>query len=162
MKWNDLTHLSRHPNEYAWCGMFEKDSVLFLWKKTSAFINTLRPKQNGRHFADDIVMFISMNENFWILNKISLTYVPYGAIDNMAALTNLTNAGAPSGLSLLAGCYNRLSGVLYVFGTENVIYFNPYFIYLHCGILTYQFYNPNDFVESNAPPPPPKKKKKRR
>ena len=32
---------------------------------------------------------ISLNENFWILNKISLKYVPLGVIDNMAALVQI-------------------------------------------------------------------------
>ena len=33
------------------------------------FINTLRPRQNGRHFADDIFNCIHLNENVWMLNK---------------------------------------------------------------------------------------------
>ena len=33
-------------------------------------------------FADDIFRCIFLNENFWISNKISLKYVPYGLIDN--------------------------------------------------------------------------------
>ena len=51
--------------------------------------STLRPRQNGHHFADDIFKCISLNENFWILNKIPLKYVPYGLIDNMAALVQI-------------------------------------------------------------------------
>ena len=51
-----------------------------------ALFNTLGPRQNSRHFAGDIFKCISMNENFWILNKISLRYVAQGLIDNMAAL----------------------------------------------------------------------------
>ena len=35
-------------------------------------LNTLRPRQNGRHFPDDIFTCIFLNENFWILNNISL------------------------------------------------------------------------------------------
>ena len=33
--------------------------------------NTLRPRQNGRHFADDTFKSIFMNENDWIKIKIS-------------------------------------------------------------------------------------------
>ena len=29
-------------------------------------VNTLRPRQNGRHFADDIFKCIFLNENVWI------------------------------------------------------------------------------------------------
>ena len=52
-------------------------------------IDTLRLRQNGGHFADDIFKYISLNENFWILNEISLEYVPMGLIDNMAALVQI-------------------------------------------------------------------------
>ena len=38
--------------------------------------NTLKPKQNGRHFADDIFKCIFLNENVWITNKISLKSIP--------------------------------------------------------------------------------------
>ena len=52
-------------------------------------VNTLRPRLNGRHVAHDIFKCIFLNENIWILTKISLSYVPYGLIDNMAALVQI-------------------------------------------------------------------------
>ena len=48
--------------------------------------NTLRPRQNGRHFTDAIFKCIFFNENVWILNEISLKFVPKGPIDNIPAL----------------------------------------------------------------------------
>ena len=39
-------------------------------------INTLRPRQNGRHFPDDIFKCIFLNENEWISIKLSLKFVP--------------------------------------------------------------------------------------
>ena len=48
--------------------------------------NTLRPRQNGRHFADDILKCIFLNENVWIPIAISLKFVPKGPIDNIPAL----------------------------------------------------------------------------
>ena len=51
--------------------------------------DTLRPRQNGRHAVDDIFKCIFLNENIWILTKISLNYVPYGLMDNMAALVQI-------------------------------------------------------------------------
>ena len=48
--------------------------------------NTLRPRQNGRHFADDIFKRILFNENVWILIKISLKFVPKGPINKIPAL----------------------------------------------------------------------------
>ena len=51
--------------------------------------NTLRLRQKGRHFADDIFKCIFLNETFRILNEISLKYVPYGPINNMSALVQI-------------------------------------------------------------------------
>ena len=49
-------------------------------------LNTLRPRQNGRHFADDMFKCIFMNENVWIPIEISLKFVPKGSINNNPAL----------------------------------------------------------------------------
>ena len=49
-------------------------------------INTLRPRQNGRHFADDIFKRFFLNENVWVSIKISLKFVPKGSISNIPAL----------------------------------------------------------------------------
>ena len=49
-------------------------------------INTLRPRQNGRYFADDIFKRIFLNEYVWIVIKISLKFVPKGPINNIPAL----------------------------------------------------------------------------
>ena len=51
--------------------------------------NTLWPKHNGRHFADDILKCIFLNENAWIPIEISLKFVPKGPIDNIPALVKL-------------------------------------------------------------------------
>ena len=48
-------------------------------------VNTLRPRQNGRHFPDDIFKRIFLNENVWISIKISLKFVPKGPINNIPA-----------------------------------------------------------------------------
>ena len=49
-------------------------------------INTLRPRQNGRHFADVIFKCIFLNENIWIPIKTSLKLVPQGPINDIPAL----------------------------------------------------------------------------
>ena len=46
-------------------------------------INTLRPRQNGRHFADDIFKRIFLNGNIWISIDISLRFVPRDPIGNV-------------------------------------------------------------------------------
>ena len=50
---------------------------------------TLRPRQNGRHFADDIFKCIFLNENVWIPIEISLTFVPKDLINNIPALVQI-------------------------------------------------------------------------
>ena len=50
-------------------------------------INTLRPKQNGRQFPDDIFKRISLNETVWIL--ISLKFVPRVPINNIPTLVQM-------------------------------------------------------------------------
>ena len=52
-------------------------------------INTLRPRHNGRHFADDIFKRIFLNEDILIPIKISLKFVPKGSINNIAALVQI-------------------------------------------------------------------------
>ena len=52
-------------------------------------VNTLRPKQNGRDFADDMFKCIFLNENIWIPIEISLKFVPKGSINNNPALVQI-------------------------------------------------------------------------
>ena len=52
-------------------------------------VNTLRPRQNGRHFPDDIFTCIFFNENCCILIKFSLKYIRKGPIDNNPALVQI-------------------------------------------------------------------------
>ena len=51
--------------------------------------NKLRPKQNGRHFADDIFKCIFLNEYVRISIKTSLKFVPRGPINNITALVQI-------------------------------------------------------------------------
>ena len=53
------------------------------------FLNTLRPRQHDRHFADDTFKRIFFNENVWISIKISLKFVPNGPINNILALVQI-------------------------------------------------------------------------
>ena len=58
-------------------------------KRTGCSINTLRPRQDGRHFADDIFMCNFFNENCCILIKFSRKYFRKGPIDNNRALVQI-------------------------------------------------------------------------
>ena len=50
------------------------------------WFNKLRPRQNGRHFADDIFKCIVLNESVWIPIEMSLKLVPNDPINNIPAL----------------------------------------------------------------------------
>ena len=76
-------------------------SLLLLWKpgdpltkesvmqRVDVAVNTLRPRQDGRHFADDIFTCICLNENVWIPIDISLKFVPMGPINNIPAMVQI-------------------------------------------------------------------------
>ena len=51
--------------------------------------NTLRPRQNGRHFADDTFKCIFLNENVITSTKISLKFVPKCSINNIPTLVEI-------------------------------------------------------------------------
>ena len=51
--------------------------------------NTLRPRQDGCYFADDVLKCIFLNENLWISLKIPLKFVPRGPINNIPALVQI-------------------------------------------------------------------------
>ena len=53
------------------------------------YFNTLRPRQNGHHFSDDIFKWIFLNENVWISINFSLKFVPRGPINNIPSLVQI-------------------------------------------------------------------------
>ena len=58
-------------------------------------LNTLRPRQNGGRFADDILDCVLLNENVWISIKISLKFLPKGPINNIPALVPIMTLRRP-------------------------------------------------------------------
>ena len=52
-------------------------------------VNTLRPRQNGRHFPNSIFKCIFLNQNLWISINISLKFVSHGPIDSIPALVQI-------------------------------------------------------------------------
>ena len=63
----------------------------FLWFHVFVQVsfNTLRPRQNGRHFPDDIFKCIFFNENICNFIKISLKFVPKDPINNIPSLVQI-------------------------------------------------------------------------
>ena len=52
-------------------------------------LKTLKPRQNDRHYADDLFKCIFLNENIWIPIEISWQFVPLGPIDDIPALAQI-------------------------------------------------------------------------
>ena len=61
-----------------------------IWSAAAIWtFNTLRLRQIGRCFTDDIFKVIFLNENVWIVIKISLQFVPKGPSNNIPALVQI-------------------------------------------------------------------------
>ena len=87
-----------HQNEYR--GTSQRDlhikmvvkarwSLTRVNKYDSRTLNTSSPRQNGRHFPDDIFKCIFLNENACIYIKISLKFVFKVRINNIPALIQI-------------------------------------------------------------------------
>ena len=55
----------------------------------TVYVNTLRPRQNERHFPDDTFKRIFLTGNVIISIKISLKFVPKGPINKIPALVQI-------------------------------------------------------------------------
>ena len=101
MEWSGIWWLKRIENMHR----FRFDAVAIVvtnaiasFYMTAAMprVNTLRPRQNGCHFAGDIFKCIFLNENAWISLKISLKFVPTVRINNIPALVQIMAWRRPS------------------------------------------------------------------
>ena len=89
MPWQQRTAMACVKLWPDWIIIFIQNQHIFLQDLDCKLINTLRPRQNGRHFADDILKFIFLNENVWTPIKNSLKFVPKGPINNMPTLVQI-------------------------------------------------------------------------
>ena len=65
------------------------ESIFKVVPELNYVFNTLRPRQDGCHFPDDIFKLIFLNENVWIAVKISLKFVPRCPINNIPAMVQI-------------------------------------------------------------------------
>ena len=79
-----LTNMRAHYKRLS-----DVDSVSHFKHNLLELLNTLRLRQNGQHFPDNIFKCIFFNENIWILIKISLKFVPKVLINNIPALVQI-------------------------------------------------------------------------
>ena len=68
-----------------WVNMIIAGVLVPSWKT----VNTLRPRQNGLHFPDDIFKWIFLNENVWISINISLKFIPRDPMHNIPTLVQV-------------------------------------------------------------------------
>ena len=68
--------------------MFKSMTDLHFLQKLH-LLNTLRPRQNGCRFADDIFECIFLNENVWISLNISLKYILKVPFNNIPTLVQI-------------------------------------------------------------------------
>ena len=93
------SEVSQHSHEHsftasAWATVLYSDDENHNYEITVTYprgqwVNTLRPRQDGRYFADDVLKCIFWNENVWIWLKIPLKFVPRGPINNIPALVQI-------------------------------------------------------------------------
>ena len=76
-----------HPNSCKNMGICDVFRAVDTRENISKFyLNTLRLRQSGRHFADDIFKCIFLNEKVLIFIQISLKLVPKNPINNKSTL----------------------------------------------------------------------------
>ena len=83
------SHLKKYPFFRKWVQAWTYAWTFAFRHLLAGCLNTLRPRQNGRHFADDTFERIFVNENVWILIEISLKFFPKGPINNIPALVQI-------------------------------------------------------------------------
>ena len=85
--WLIIREVLWHSQEGNFTGIAED---IYLWYAFDNYqFNTLRPIQNGCHFADDHFKCILLNETIWILINISLKFVPKSHIYNIPVLVQI-------------------------------------------------------------------------
>ena len=87
--------------------VFVDESPYFGFRR-SLIIHTLRPRQNSRHFPDNIFKWIFLNENVWISINISMKFVPRGQINNIPTLVQVMAWRRPSDKPLFEPMLVRL------------------------------------------------------
>ena len=90
----------RHSTHYYWEHHWIYIPTQWADAKWPSYFNTLRPRQNGCHFADDTFNRIFANENVRISIEFSLKFVPNGPINSIPALVQIMAWRRPGGKPL--------------------------------------------------------------
>ena len=95
VEWNNLQRKKSYRNV--------TPNILYIYHPMlpwRVIINSLRHRQNGHHFVDDIFTYIFVNENVWFSIKISPMFVPKGPINYIPALFQVMAWRLPGGKPL--------------------------------------------------------------
>ena len=103
----------------------------------STLFNALRPRQNGRHFADDIIKFIFFNENSCISINISLKFVPEGQINDIPVLVQIMARRRPGDKPLSEPMMASL--LTYICVTRPQWFMYHHDVDIHISYLTWYF-----------------------
>ena len=104
-----ITWTSDHLLPFAWKYLHgQGGSVAKPETLLQIILNTLRPRQNGRHLADEAFKRIFLNENVRISIKISLKFFPKGSINNIPALVQIMAWRRPGDKPLSESMMTRL------------------------------------------------------
>ena len=98
IEWLSVEHVKTENPYLHFCFSFSQTlhTPIVSIAPSCLYFNTLRPRQNGRHFADNIFKCIILNENVWILIRISMKFISKGPINNIQALVQIMAWRRPS------------------------------------------------------------------
>ena len=122
---------SCEASSYQYCGCCTctstggKIKITALCRMWSQSVNTLRPRRDRRHFADDTFKCVFLNENERISLRISLKFVPKGPINNNPALIQIMAWRRPGDKPLSESMLVRLSTHICVTRPQRVNYMRP-------------------------------------
>ena len=101
--------------------------VVLMSRITGILVNTLRPRQNGRHLPDGIFECIFLNENLGISISISLKFVPRGSINNNPLLVLI--------VTFWIFIYHEIWILLNIFLYETIELFILWHVWRYSGVL---------------------------
>ena len=111
LQWNLNQNMMVFIQDRVFKNMICKMVTILFWLQC---VNTLRPRQNGRHFPDAIFKCIFLNANVLISIKISLKFVPKGQISNIPTLVQVMAWRRPGDKPLFEPMMFRLPTHIFV------------------------------------------------
>ena len=109
IKQHQYVFTSYNLSTLKWCWFQESSTIAWLsYKVDTMVINPLRPRQNGRHFNDDTLNRIFLNDIVRISIKISMKFVPKGPINTIPALVQILAWRRPGNKPLSEPIMNSL------------------------------------------------------